>query len=99
MRTHLTAALFNKARRGELALRLPVGYDRLADGRVVLTADRQVQDAIRLVFALFRQLGSAPASCTTATTTKTLPYLTSDGLKGGAWWRGGPPISPPSTRS
>jgi len=59
MRSHLTAALFNKARRGELALRLPVGYDRLPDGRVVLTADRQVQDAIRLVFGLFRQLGSA----------------------------------------
>ena len=41
MRATLTTALFNKARRGELALRLPVGYDRLPDGRVALTADRQ----------------------------------------------------------
>ena len=83
MRTHLTAALFNKARRGELALRLPVGYDRLADGRVVLTADRQVQDAIRLVFALFRQLGSAHRILHYCHDHQlTLPYLTSDGLGG-----------------
>jgi DNA invertase Pin-like site-specific DNA recombinase len=59
MRTHLYAALLNKARRGELAIRLPVGYDRLPDGAVTLTPNREVQSAIRLVFAQFEQSGSA----------------------------------------
>ena len=61
MRQRLSAARMNKARRGELALRLPVGYDRTTDGRVVLTPDREVQGTIRLVFELFEQLGSARA--------------------------------------
>lgn len=83
MRSHLTAALFNKARRGELALRLPVGYDRRPDGRVVPTADRQVQDAIRLVFALFRQLGSAHRVLRYCHDHQlTLPHLILDGLGG-----------------
>jgi DNA invertase Pin-like site-specific DNA recombinase len=61
MRTQLYAALLNKARRGELATRLPVGYDREADGRAVFCPDREVQQAIRLVFAQFEVLGSARA--------------------------------------
>jgi DNA invertase Pin-like site-specific DNA recombinase len=59
MRQQLQAARLNKAQRGELALRLPVGYERLADGQVVLAPDEQVQSAIRLVLQLFAQLGSA----------------------------------------
>jgi DNA invertase Pin-like site-specific DNA recombinase len=58
MRTQLYAAQLNKARRGELVLRLPVGYERLPDRQVVLTADQQVQAAIRLVFDTFDQFGS-----------------------------------------
>jgi DNA invertase Pin-like site-specific DNA recombinase len=61
MRQRLSAARLNKARRGELALRLPVGYDRIPEGETVLTPDREVQGAIRLVFALFERLGSARA--------------------------------------
>jgi DNA invertase Pin-like site-specific DNA recombinase len=61
MRTHLYAALLNKARRGELAIRLPIGYDRLADGQVILTPDGEVQSAIRLVFEQFERQGSARA--------------------------------------
>jgi DNA invertase Pin-like site-specific DNA recombinase len=61
MRSQLQAARLNKARRGELAIRLPVGYDRLPSGEVVLTADRQVQSAVRLVFEQFERLGSARA--------------------------------------
>jgi DNA invertase Pin-like site-specific DNA recombinase len=53
MRQQLQAARLNKARRGELALRLPIGYERLPNGQVILTADEQVQNAIRLVFRLF----------------------------------------------
>lgn len=61
LRTHLYAALLNKARRGELALRLPVGYHRTPEGAVAFTPDRQVQDALRLVFDQFQRLGSARA--------------------------------------
>lgn len=83
MRSSLTAALFNKAKKGELALRLAVGYDRLPGGKLVLSADRQVQDAIRLVFALFRQLGSAHRILRYCHEHQvTLPHLTPDGLGG-----------------
>jgi len=61
MRAQLQAARLNKARRGELALRLPVGYDRLANGEVVLTPDREVQSAIHRVFEQFVRLGTARA--------------------------------------
>ncbi|MFN2218478.1 MAG: recombinase family protein [Anaerolineae bacterium] len=61
MRTQLQAARLNKARRGELATRLPVGYDRLPNGQVVFTPDQQVQSSIRLVFEQFERLGSARA--------------------------------------
>jgi DNA invertase Pin-like site-specific DNA recombinase len=46
-----------KARRGELAVPLPVGYLRLADGQVVKDPDEQVQAVVRLVFDLFDELG------------------------------------------
>ncbi|MFG2943569.1 recombinase family protein [Streptomyces sp. NPDC048282] len=46
-----------KARRGELAVPLPVGYLRLADGHVVKDPDEQVQAVVRLVFDLFDELG------------------------------------------
>lgn len=59
MRTQLCAAQMNKARRGELNLRLPVGFQRLPDNRVVFHPDQQVQSVIRLVYAEFERLGSA----------------------------------------
>ena len=58
MRERLSAARLNKARRGELALRLPVGYDRSEDGQVVMTADPEVRGAIEMVFEQFEQQGS-----------------------------------------
>ena len=61
MRAQLQAARLNKARRAELALRLPIGYDRRADGQVVLIPDRQVQQVIHLVFDQFNRLTSARA--------------------------------------
>ena len=61
MRTHLYAALLNKARRGALAIALPVGYDRTRDGQVVLTPNLEVQSAIRLILEQFAGLGSARA--------------------------------------
>ena len=61
LRRQMAAARLNKAQRGELVMRLPVGYDHLADGRIVMTPDAQVQGVIRLVFAQFERLGSARA--------------------------------------
>ena len=53
LRGRLTAGIDNKAKRGELALRLPVGYVRLDDGAVVKDPDLQVQETIALVFQTF----------------------------------------------
>jgi DNA invertase Pin-like site-specific DNA recombinase len=61
MRTQLYAALLNKAQRGELAVRLPVGYDRLETGEVIFAPDQQVQSSIHLIFSQFEALGSARA--------------------------------------
>jgi DNA invertase Pin-like site-specific DNA recombinase len=72
MRQQLQAARLNKAKRGELALRLAVGYERLPNGQVVFSPDQQVQGAIRLVFDLFRRYGSARA---------VLRQLIADGLQ------------------
>jgi DNA invertase Pin-like site-specific DNA recombinase/predicted DNA-binding transcriptional regulator AlpA len=59
IRARLDGGLRNKAERGELELNLPVGLERDEDGRIVLTADEQVRDAIERVFRLWRRLGSA----------------------------------------
>lgn len=59
IRARLTAGLLNKAARGELALQLPVGLVRAADGMVSKDPHREVQDRISLGFATFRQRRSA----------------------------------------
>ncbi|MFQ5488883.1 MAG: recombinase family protein, partial [Gammaproteobacteria bacterium] len=61
MREQLHAALLNKAKRGELVIRLPVGYEWLEDGRVAKVADQEVQRLIELVFAQFERLGTGRA--------------------------------------
>jgi DNA invertase Pin-like site-specific DNA recombinase len=53
LRGRLLAGVQNKARRGELAVALPVGLARLDDGRVVKNPDVQVQSLIASVFATF----------------------------------------------
>jgi DNA invertase Pin-like site-specific DNA recombinase len=61
LRARMHGNLLNKARRGELVLRLPVGYRRLHDGRVVLEPDEQVRYILQLLFEQFAQLKSARA--------------------------------------
>lgn len=58
MRQQTKAARLNKAKRGELNLRLPIGYLRLPNGDVVKEPDAQVQSAIEWIFRTFRQAGS-----------------------------------------
>lgn len=59
LRGRLTAGIQSKARRGDLALGLPVGLVRQEDGRVVKAPDLQVQQAIGLVFDSFLALKTA----------------------------------------
>jgi DNA invertase Pin-like site-specific DNA recombinase len=50
-----------KAARGELRLPLPAGLIQSRDGSVTFNPDEEVQERLRLVFAKFRELGSARA--------------------------------------
>lgn len=59
LKARLTAGLLNKARRGELALTLPVGLVRDPLGRVFKHPDQEVQSRLGLVFATFLQVKSA----------------------------------------
>jgi DNA invertase Pin-like site-specific DNA recombinase len=58
IRARLTGGMLNKARRGELALRLPAGFVHTTGGKVQLDPDREVQAAIRRFFEFFRRAGS-----------------------------------------
>jgi DNA invertase Pin-like site-specific DNA recombinase len=61
LRARLLGGQRSKARRGELAMGLPIGlvYDSL--GAVILDPDQQIQQALRLVFDSFRESRSASA--------------------------------------
>jgi DNA invertase Pin-like site-specific DNA recombinase len=54
----LRGGLVNKARRGELRTRLPVGLVYDAQGQVVLEPDKQVQESIHLLFKTFFRTGT-----------------------------------------
>jgi DNA invertase Pin-like site-specific DNA recombinase len=70
-----------KARRGELAIPLPVGYVRRPSGEAVLDPDEQVQTVVRLVFAKFAELGTLHA---------VLRWLVDHGVQLGMRLRAGP---------
>jgi DNA invertase Pin-like site-specific DNA recombinase len=53
LRTRLHEGRWNKARRGELARSLPVGYVRSESGTVIKDPDRQVQSRLAYIFRLF----------------------------------------------
>src|ERR1700674_967586 len=53
LRCRLHEGRWNKARRGELARSLPVGYLRTDTGQVVKDPDRQVQARLSYIFRLF----------------------------------------------
>lgn len=58
LRLRLDAGRMRRVETGVYRQHLPTGLIRLEDGRVVKDPDRQVQDAIDLVFARFAALGS-----------------------------------------
>ena len=59
LRARLLGGQINKARRGELWIRPPIGYVCDPDQRLVLDPDQQIQSAVRLLFETFHRTGSA----------------------------------------
>ena len=59
LRQRSLEAIRQKARRGELQFRLPVGFRWTQNGKVEMDPDRRVQEAVHLVFAKMAELGSA----------------------------------------
>jgi DNA invertase Pin-like site-specific DNA recombinase len=62
LRARMRGGLINKARRGELRCRLPVGFVDDADNRVVLDPDKQVQESVHLLFQTYFRTGAAHAT-------------------------------------
>ena len=62
LRARLQGGILNKARRGELEMRPPVGLVYTSEGALVLDPDRQVQHCLRWLFATFERTGSACAT-------------------------------------
>jgi DNA invertase Pin-like site-specific DNA recombinase len=62
LRARLRGGVLSKARRGELASPLPVGFVYDPAGKVVLDPDAGVQQAIRHLFTTFARTGSARAT-------------------------------------
>src|ERR1700736_4357725 len=62
LRARLQGGIRNKARRGELFVRPPLGFVYTSDGKLVMDPDRQVQQAVTLLFETFRRTGSAMAT-------------------------------------
>lgn len=58
LRSRLRGGILNKARRGDLSLRLPVGLVRLADGRCMRDPDAGIQASISGVFEAFTTTGN-----------------------------------------
>ena len=62
LRARLLGGVLNKARRGALQSRLPIGFVYDAAGRTVLDPDSQVQQSLQVFFQTFRRTGSATAT-------------------------------------
>ena len=59
LRQRMRQGALQKARRGELVSKVPIGYVRTAAGEVGLDPDEQVRSFVGLVFDQFERIGSA----------------------------------------
>lgn len=59
LRQRSLEAIRQKARRGELQFRLPVGYRWTPSGKIEVDPDRRVRQAVELIFQKAAELGSA----------------------------------------
>lgn len=62
LRARLQGGIRNKAQRGELFVRPPMGFAYDSEGKFVLDPDQQVQKSVRMLFETFRRTGSATAT-------------------------------------
>jgi DNA invertase Pin-like site-specific DNA recombinase len=62
LRARLDGGILNKARRGELIIRPPLGFIYNSEGQLVLDPDQQIQQTLRSLFETFRRTGSASAT-------------------------------------
>lgn len=65
LQARMRGGLINKAKRGELAIPLPIGFVYNDQGQVVLDPDQQVQQSIHYFFTTFRRTGSLVATVKT----------------------------------
>lgn len=61
LRARLQGGILNKAKRGELKMRLPVGFVHDDSGKIVIDPDRQIKEAVKHLFSTFKRTGSAYA--------------------------------------
>jgi DNA invertase Pin-like site-specific DNA recombinase len=81
IKQRMSQGRINKARRGELAAPLPLGYFRRASGEVVMDPDEQVRSVVQLVFRKFEELGTLNA---------VLQYLVRNNIRMGVRVHSGP---------
>ena len=62
LKARLQGGILNKARRGELIMPLPMGFQYGPEGQVVLDPDCEIQESLRVFFETFRRTGSATAT-------------------------------------
>src|ERR1700688_4578733 len=62
LRARLQGGILNKARRGELFVRPPIGFVYTVEGKLIIDPDQQIQRVVRMVFDTFRRTGSALAT-------------------------------------
>ena len=62
LRARLQGGILNKARRGELFVRPPIGFVYQADGKLIIDPDQQIQQSLQMVFDTFQRTGSALAT-------------------------------------
>jgi len=59
LRARLIGGQLNKARRGELWMKPPIGFRYNANHQMILDPDEQIQSTLKLFFETFERLGSA----------------------------------------
>lgn len=62
IRARLVGGALNKAKRGELVFRLPIGFVLDSSKKIILDPNKRVRESIHLLFKTFRRVGSAHAT-------------------------------------
>ena len=89
LKARLQGGALNKARRGELRLRLPIGLCYSPAGKIMLDPDKEIQASVKRVFDVFAKSGSVGKVVRYFSENKLLfPHRISEGVnKGNICWR------------